>query len=479
MPEKDESKERAGKEPGETGPAAEKEGLGAAAGGEGREAPGGGEGSGPSPREGFLGTVWRRGWRLAVVRGWLLAFAVGLVVGAVAKWTELFSFMAESWEIILVVVLSAAAPLVILSFVFYRWKRPSLEELGDFVTRWREIDRERKRETLLRILTAAGAYVAFSSLVGIVLALLINFLAVAQLGRFTEQNRLLETQNAVITANQRFQTEREAAQRRYDEIVEVLSNLDASIGTQVCAVQSIPEAMLMQVHVVTDEMSTTGALTFNATYPNLVPLRRRFQAFIREDRVGRALAMANVPPIEGGMTEDQAKALKPLGQVSDAIARTLHRLGPPHGEDPNHSLWRWDAQSASRVPACRDLLSPETKSLDLRHVSDLDGAQLPFLLHVSFSIRSSTRGIIKFADRVNMQSTSLQRAFLFHASLRGARLELARLQGADLLGVSLQGADLYAASLQGRTSLGLLCRGRASSGLPCRARTSYMLPCRE
>ena len=229
-----------------------------------------------------------------------------------------------------------------------------------------------------------------------------------------------------------------------DDLIKVFSepvSLDEPIGNSETALLQLmasndprPEAMLMKVRTISEDKSN-GHLTFSEEYPNLVALRNRFKAFIKDDRVGFALSINNLSPIKGRLTEDQVKALKTMEEVSYEIVRTLHRLGPD-GESSKSCLWTWE--KGDPIPVARK--NPLTTAiLNISHIEDLQDAQLPYV---------KAAGCM-FAEGVNMKYASLQGAILDNAHLQGAGLNGAHLQGANLNRAQLQKAHLDGAQLQG------------------------------
>ena len=399
-----------------------------------------------------------------------------------------------------------AALLFYLAHVIGKWLKPGIttlhENLLHLVTLRLSPDLRAEAEaTVAEIMAVAKAWgqaqklrgfgMVFTWVATFTLAIAGVLYAVAQIAKMQAQNQLLDSQNRIVIIEQQFQQEKDLANQRYEEIRDILLNLDSTPTAQAYALSLIPDAMRMPVTQAREKEPTDGKLkaekqndgeqsgskvTDIPSYPNAGRLRSLLQTYMKLDRVGHALAKARAagefsPGASPGSAE-VLSVLRPLEPASTALFVTLHRLGPSRSPDGSivsgkGCLWDYAANAAqgddglSPPPCAAEIGSQQLKSGDehrvkfihLEHVGStadamssnpFQGAQAPFAF-----VGSKDPPVVVFGWDTDLGRSHLEGAFLMFAFLVGTDLSNAHLDGAALSGASLEGANLSSATMEG------------------------------
>ncbi|MEM8782500.1 MAG: pentapeptide repeat-containing protein [Planctomycetota bacterium] len=261
-----------------------------------------------------------------------------------------------------------------------------------------------------------------------------------QTTRLTQQNRLIAQEGTLSgiqarldAINTQAQLDLAEAQRRYDEITQILFESTSPAAQEYALVHQLPEAMLMTVTTV-DPQWDAPQLDLNqesistdidkiTLYPNLRRLAEQLIVFAKIERIK-----------EGD---------KPSSQVSTAIVRALHRLGPGFSEGDT-DVEPIEAAKTSWPSCVWELIFVK------------DGA-----VHTNWQERArqylADGSVVLNSDPYPDGKDEHHPAFLEHlnggklagAHLEGANLRKAKLSGLNLNGIHLQGADLFYADLSG------------------------------
>lgn len=362
-----------------------------------------------------------------------------------------------------------------------------------------------------RAARAFGGSLLTSIVAAFVIALITNLALLGTLmvtnlqsERLGEQNELITLEGRITSLNQQFQQEQAEAELLYNQISAILLDPEAPIHQQIFALRNLPRAMAYPVHRVDGEKleeyrkaspdAQDGIDLKRASYPNLIPLRDLFRGYLAFDRVGTALQGLEAPhdALSGSaLTEEQRRALEPLGELSAEILRTLARLGPPGSIRVDEEDYAWEDQPSRSLPEGKEriavwhYLNPPPGPEDEEAETRSDPGRVPWPLqpleldrvraepdperrnfppevfvNLTFLARWETRGLqlpflptegirIVLENDADLRRAQLPGANLFRAELPGADLFRAQLPGADLIGAELARADLTRAQLPG------------------------------
>lgn len=392
-------------------------------------------------------------------------------------------------------ILAVSIFVIVMLAVSRRWIRNARDEIRrqgpevllhiEGALRTAPKDRQAAWEHIKAIGKAIGpeilVLIAIPSLVAALVAVAANVLLAAQLSvmiaqtaRMGSQNALLATQNEFIALQRLSEVQEQAAQRKYDRIVSVLTDSGSSFGMQIDVLRELPEAMVMPVYVFASDKKTgfpiedlndPSGYKKTTVYPNHRGLKETLITYMREDRVQWALRDRELvtEALDGGKRADEMldKAYEKLEPVSNAIRDALFLLGPGTNRPEAESVvapcvWTWknDGAAAGRGEVMPELATwPEEglrDYLDFRHLKDdLTNAVLPgvYLGGAHFAVRTN------FAraqmQRACMNEAQLPEAIFDDAQLQGAQLSRTQIRGVNFSGTQLQGADLSRAHMQG------------------------------
>ncbi len=287
--------------------------------------------------------------------------------------------------------------------------------------------------------SAFAAALAMAGSVAIISTFAVQYL---QVDRLTEQNKLIRMQAELAEIDQRYTYEMDQAQGDYREIVEILSDSKASSQSQAYAINKIPTVMRMSVtrsdgidQSASEDGEEEYKIKLKTEYPNVTRLRDRLKTYLLDDRELSLLEQSGLLRKYGGRDEiphaEAMRATVSLNVVSQALASTLHQLGPTDGESASEVNSLWNRKSGSDLPLCelRQVAdnSLGQEAIDLRHI-ELTGAQLP---------------------GVDLSSSNMQRERVLHGNLKGALFVRSDLREANFDGTDLRGAIMVAARMSG------------------------------
>lgn len=468
---------------------------------------------------GLQAAHWRL-WHWAVCRGWrlLLPIVVLLTMGFLMAVlladtlqpvveSAVKGLHATSLLMGLGIFAGAAALLFFLGHVVGKWLKPGVttiqEKLLHLVTLRLPPDLRQDAEAsiadIMEVLKAWGQGqkvrtfgLVFTWVATFAFALAGVLFALAQIEKMQSQNQLLQSQNRIIIIEQQFQQEKDLANQRYEEIRDILLNLDSPPTAQAYALSLIPDAMRMPVAQAREKKQddSKGApadekitVTTIPSYPNAPRLRSLLLTYMKLDRVGHALAKARasgeLPKGADPSSEQAMSALRSLEPASSALFETLHRLGPPKSQGATaNCLWNYATDTSQagmeKPPPVAAEILPELPPADASHeqranpplvlhlehvatASDVaasapfQGFQAPFAFRVAnldAVRRAGDSRMIVWGSGTNLQSAHLEGADLEGAHLEGADLTMANLEETDLTMANLSRANLRSTTLR-------------------------------